>query len=48
VKGLWQHERPLACPRNHKGMTWLGSTFWLCGPCKTVYVDNGPPQKETA
>lgn len=33
----WQHNAPLACPKRHP-MGWLGSRFWLCTHCKTIYV----------
>lgn len=34
----WQHEKPLKCPKRHK-MGWLGSVYWLCSKCNTVYVE---------
>lgn len=34
----WQHERPLRCPVRHV-MGWLGSVFWLCSRCRTIFVN---------
>ena len=34
----WQHNDPIRCPRRHV-MGWLGSLFWLCSRCKTIYVE---------
>lgn len=34
---FWQHEKPIDCPKKHQ-MIWLGSVFWNCGRCKTIYV----------
>ena len=34
----WQHAAPLKCPRRHT-MIWLGSRFWCCEPCHTIYVE---------
>ena len=36
---FWQWDRPLACPKGHERMGWLGGRYWMCGPCKTVYVE---------
>jgi hypothetical protein len=33
-----QHESPLACPKAHR-MLWLGSVYWLCSKCKTIFVE---------
>lgn len=33
----WQHREPLQCPKRHL-MTWLGSAFWICSECHTIYV----------
>jgi hypothetical protein len=33
----WQHREPLQCPRRHV-MIWLGSLFWICSTCHTIYV----------
>lgn len=33
----WQHNEPIACPKKHT-MGWLGSVFWICSRCKTIYV----------
>lgn len=39
IKSLWQHARPLKCPKGTP-MTWLGGPFWLCGKacCNQVWV----------
>ncbi len=37
----WQHREPLRCPKRH-WMTWLGSVFWICGTCHTIYVQEKP------
>lgn len=34
----WQHRSPLHCPAQHK-MEWLGLEYWLCGPCRVIYVE---------
>lgn len=33
----WQHAEPLRCPKDHP-MVWLGTSYWICGKCKQVYV----------
>lgn len=35
---FWQHNVPLLCPKRHV-MGWLGSVYWLCSKCQTIYVE---------
>jgi len=39
VSRFWQWDKPLSCPKGHERMGWLGGRYWMCGPCKTVYVE---------
>lgn len=41
----WQHNAPIKCPKRHV-MTWLGSAFWICSRCRTIYVQQ-PLQRDT-
>jgi len=41
VPRYWQHATPLRCPKRHT-MTWLGSAYWICSTCKTVFVQQAP------
>ena len=34
----WQHRTRLRCPTQRHLMGWLGSVYWLCAGCKTIYV----------
>jgi len=38
----WQHNTPIVCPKHHV-MGWLGSRFWLCSTCQTIYVETVAP-----
>jgi hypothetical protein len=38
----WQHNNPLACPKRHKSMLWLGAQFWFCSKCRQIYVSKKP------
>lgn len=33
----WQHTDRIRCPKRHV-MIWLGSAFWICEKCHTIYV----------
>lgn len=47
MPSYWQHETPILCPKQHP-MIWLGSTFWICSECKTVYVQRAVEKRRDA
>lgn len=42
----WQHREPLACPNEHE-MIWLGSAYWICESCHTIYAETPTKGKES-
>lgn len=43
----WRHERPIRCPKR-RPMIWLGSLYWICEKCHTIYVQVEESQKGMA